>query len=145
MDIMKELDEEEQKVVVFSNFKDPLDLLQKRLDDKGIGYVRMLQSDNENVRYDKWSRQFRLPEKKVFLSTLALGGESINLTCAQYLIFLDRSWSPKDMLQAVGRVYRPGQEGAVEVIHINARNTTDAYVLSKLNLKEKWFNEIFGD
>ena len=49
------------------------------------------------------------------------------------------------MMQAVGRVYRPGQEGAVEVIHINARNTTDSYVKGKLDIKGKWFDEIFGD
>lgn len=81
----------------------------------------------------------------MFLSTLALGGESINLSCAQYLIFLDRSWSPRDMMQGIGRVYRPGQEGAVEVIYINAKATTDSYVLSKLTTKKKWFDEIFDE
>ena len=145
MDILKELDEPEQKVVVFSNFRDPIDILKARLEKADIGFVHMQQHHGENERYRLWATEFRKPEKKVFLSTLALGGESINLTCAQYLIFLDRSWSPKDMLQAIGRVYRPGQQGAVEVIHINAKNTTDAYVLSRLVIKEKWFNEIFGD
>jgi SNF2 family DNA or RNA helicase len=145
MDILDELDQEDQKMVVFSNFKDPLELLKVRLDKQGIGYVHLEQKHNENERYRLWHDEFRKPEKKVFLSTLSLGGESINLTCAQYLVFLDRSWSPKDMLQAIGRVYRPGQEGAVEVIHINAKNNTDAYVTSRLAIKEKWFNEIFGD
>jgi SNF2 family DNA or RNA helicase len=81
----------------------------------------------------------------VFLSTLDLGGESINLTQAQYIIFLDRSWSPAKMLQAVGRVYRPGQTGAVEVIHINSKSTVDSYVKLKLDTKGKWFDDIFGD
>jgi SNF2 family DNA or RNA helicase len=145
MGILDELDSPEEKVVVFSNFRDPLDILKARLEKKKIGFVHLEQKHNENERYRLWHDEFRKPEKKVFLSTLSLGGESINLTCAQYLIFLDRSWSPKDMLQAIGRVYRPGQEGAVEVIHINAKNTTDAYVTSRLVIKEKWFNEIFGD
>jgi len=145
LDIVKELDEDSQKVVIFSNFKDPLHLMAQRLDKAEIGYVHMQQKHTESERYRLWHDVFRQPDKKVFLSTLALGGESINLSCAQYLIFLDRSWSPKDMMQAVGRVYRPGQEGAVEVIHINARNTVDSYVKGKLTVKEKWFNEIFGD
>ena len=145
MDILKELDEPDQKVVIFSNFKDPLDLLKVRLDKANIGYVHMQQHHSESERYRIWHDLFRKPENQVFLSTLALGGESINLSCAQYLIFLDRSWSPKDMMQAIGRVYRPGQEHACEVIYINARRTVDSYVKKKLDTKEGWFHEIFGD
>lgn len=145
IEILKELDDPEQKVVVFSNFKDPLYLLERRLDKAGIGYLHMEQKHSEEKRYHMWHDAFRQPQNKVFLSTLALGGESINLSCAQYLIFLDRSWSPKDMLQAIGRVYRPGQQGTAEIIYINARRTVDSYVKSKLDRKEKWFDEIFAD
>jgi SNF2 family DNA or RNA helicase len=145
MDLMKELDDPAQKVVVFSNFIDPLKLLKVRLDTANIGYVHMEQKHSENERYRLWNTAFRSPENQVFLSTLDLGGESINLTCAQYVIFLDRSWSPAKMMQAVGRVYRPGQTSAVEVIYINAKDTVDSYMLTKLKQKEKWYNEIFGD
>lgn len=144
MEVIKELDLE-QKVVVFSNFKDPLELLKERFDKKDIGYLHMQQHHSEQQRYSLWHDQFSLPQNQVFLSTLDLGGESINLTQAEYVIFLDRSWSPAKMLQAVGRVYRPGQTGAVEVIHINAKDTIDKYVLSKLSTKTGWFNEIFND
>ena len=78
------------------------------------------------------------------MSTLQLGGESINLTPATYCIFLDRSWSPKDNMQGVGRVYRPGQEHAVEVIHINAVRTTDQRIEKTNEQKMGWFTEIFG-
>ena len=145
MKIMEELDDPAQKVVIFSNFKDPLKLAKVRLDKANIGYLHMEQHHSESERYRIWHDLFRKPEYQVFLSTLALGGESINLSCAQYLIFLDRSWSPKDMMQAIGRVYRPGQEHACEVIYINADRTVDSYVLSKLTTKGKWFDEIFGD
>lgn len=144
MQLLDELDEE-QKVVIFSNFRDPLHLLRARFGKAGVSYVHMEQRHSEEERYRLWHDEFRKPDKQVFMSTLSLGGESINLSCAQYMIFLDRSWSPKDMMQAVGRVYRPGQEGGVEVIHINARNTVDNYVKSKLDIKGKWFNDIFGD
>ena len=145
MDILAELDDPEQKVVVFSNFKDPLKLLKVRLDNAGIGYVHLEEKHSDAERYRIWHDLFRKPEYKVFLSTLALGGESINLSCAQYLIFLDRSWSPKDMMQAVGRVYRPGQQHACEIIYINAKGTVDTYVKAKLDRKAGWFNEIFGE
>ena len=145
MDILAELDEPEQKVVVFSNFKDPLKLLERRLDKKMIPYLHMQQHHSEAQRYKMWHDDFRNGNAKVFLSTLALGGESINLSAAQYLIFLDRSWSPKDMMQAIGRVYRPGQQGVTEVIYINAKNSVDHYILKRLDTKGKWFREIFHD
>jgi len=144
MEILKELDDPDQKIVVFSCFKDPLKLLERRLDRHHIPYLHMEQKHSEAQRYKMWHDDFPNTKAKVFLSTLALGGESINLSCASYLIFLDRSWSPAQMLQAIGRVYRPGQKGAVEIININARNTVDSYVKGKLDRKENWFQQVFG-
>ena len=144
MNILDEIDD--AKVVVFSNFRGPLDLLEKRLEKKGISFCHMKQQHSEAQRYKMWHDDFvRKYGPQVFLSTLALGGESINLSAAKYMIFLDRSWSPKDMLQAIGRIHRPGQTGAAEIIYINAKNTVDSYVKSKLDTKGKWFDQIFGE
>lgn len=138
-------DENRQQAVVFSNFKDPLKLLTHRFDKKGIPYLWMEEKDSETTRYDKWHEKFPQKKHQVFLSTIALGGEAINLSSAQYCIFLDRHWSPARNSQAVSRLWRPGQEGTVEVIHINAVDTVDARVLDLNNMKESWFNQIFGD
>lgn len=141
-----EWDEEaKQQVVIFSNFKDPLELLKARLDKRGISYLHMQEKHNDTQRYQMWHDIFRRKEHQVFMSTLQLGGESINLTPAQYCIFLDRSWSPKDNAQAIGRLYRPGQKNVPQIIHINAIKTTDQRV-EKVNIvKQGWFNEVFGD
>lgn len=146
-------DEMRQQIVVFSNFKDPLELLKNRLreqkDKNGrktrdeIPYLHLEQKDGEQKRYEKWHDIFPLKQHQVFMSTIALGGESINLTPAEYCIFLDRSWSPAQNLQAVGRVYRPGQTKAVEVIHIDAVNTVDARVLNNVSQKTGWFHLLF--
>jgi len=148
MSILDELpwdDESKPQVVVFSNFKGPLCLLEKRFEKAGIPYLHLQVQMNEQKRYEMWHDTFPKKQHRVLMSTLALGGESINLACAQYLIFLDRSWSPKDMMQAIGRVYRPGQTGVPEIIYINAKGTVDSYVKSKLDKKVGWFNDIFGD
>lgn len=144
MRILEELDGDEQ-IVVFSNFKAPLMMLERRLDKARIPYLHLQQHHSEATRYKLWHDEWPTKKHKVFMSTLALGGESINLSSAEYIIFLDRSWSPKDMMQAVGRVYRPGQKGAVEVIYINAKGTVDGYVKSKLDIKHGWFDQIFSE
>ena len=87
------------------------------------------------------------PTKKhmVFLSTLDLGADSMNLSSAHRAIFIDQSWSPAKNKQAIGRVYRPGQTGAVQLIYIRATGTVDYRVLDTVNQKHSWFRTIFGD
>ncbi len=150
-------DEKKEPLVVFSNFKDPLDLLKARLDkhnelavelqqnDLLYKYIHLDVGDSDLVRYQKWHDEFPKLEHRIFMSTLQLGGESINLTPARHVVFLDRSWSPKDNAQGIGRIRRPGQEGQPIVIHINAINTTDQYIERVNDVKHGWFTQIFGD
>jgi len=158
MEILAGLEWDEERrdqVVVFSQFKDPLELLKKRLEPQydskgrlrreGIPYIHLEEKDNDRVRYEKWQVQFPKKEHQVFMSTLQLGSESIDLTPATTCIFLDRSWSPLHNEQGVSRVWRPGQEHVANIIHINAADTTDQRVLDTNNMKVSWFQQIFGD
>jgi SNF2 family DNA or RNA helicase len=148
-------EEDKQQVVVFSNFKDPLELLKKRLQEQRskdgkllraeIPFIHMEQKDSEATRFEKWHELWPSKQHQVFMCTVALGGESINLSSATYCIFLDRSWSPAQNLQAVGRVYRPGQKGTAEIIHIDARKTVDKRVFDNVTEKVGWFNVLFSD
>lgn len=146
--------ERRDQVVVFSNFKDPLEMLKIRLAEKigidgrivkpAIPYIELRQQDNDDQRYQKWAIEFPKKKHQVFMSTIALGSESISLTSATTCVFLDRSWSPKDNSQAESRVWRPGQEEVCNIIHINAEYTVDSRVLQSNNIKQGWFKEIFG-
>lgn len=160
MEILEELqwdDEKKEQLVVFSNFKDPIDLFIARLDKHNQAvmdmdlpenelykYIHLDVGDSDVERYRKWHDEFPKKEHRVFMSTLQLGGESINLTPAEHIVFLDRSWSPKDNAQGIGRVRRPGQTGQPVVIHINANNTTDQYIEQVNDIKQGWYNQIFG-
>ena len=136
--------ERKDQVVVFSNFKDPLHLLEQRLKKANVPYLRITADMNEKTRYELWHDIWTKKEHQVFLSTLALGSESINLSSANRAIFLDQSWSPAMNKQAIGRIYRPGQTGACQLIYIRAENTVDFRVLDTVTEKQGWFNQIFG-
>lgn len=157
MDLIEGLEwdiESRQQIVVFSNFRDPLELLKKRLEPKhgkdgrllreGIPFLHMDAKLNERDRYEMWHEQWPKKEHQVFLCTLAVGSESINLSSAQRAIFLDQSWSPKDNSQAIGRIYRPGQTGIAQIIYIRADNTVDQRILAANDEKSGWFKQIFG-
>ena len=139
-------EEKKQQVVIFSNFKDPLNLLAKRFDamDDPIPYLHMKAEMSEDERYRLWHDLWPTKQHRVFMATLALGSESINLSSADTAIFLDRSWSPKDNEQGISRIYRPPQTAVPHIIHINAKNTTDQYVESVNATKMGWFRDIFG-
>jgi hypothetical protein len=136
--------EERQQIVVFSNFKDPLELLKVRLDKKHIPYLHLRSEMNDLARYEMWHDTWPQKKHQVFLCTLAVGSESINLTSAHRAVFLDQSWSPKDNNQAIGRIYRPGQTGAAQIIYIRAENTVDMRILAANETKTGWFKAIFG-
>jgi len=139
-------DDRKDQVVVFSSFKQPLELLKKRLDKAGVSYLHMTSEMNDVRRYELWKPDGPWWTKKaqVFLSTIDLGAESINLASANRAIFLDQSWSPAKNKQAIGRVYRPGQTGAVQLIYIRARGTVDYRILDAVTEKGGWFKQIFG-
>lgn len=158
MDIIDELEwdeDDKQPVVVFSNFKGPLELLKARFNkanDKArmdgrpqpYPYIHLAQEDDDQTRYQKWAIQFPQLRHRIFMATLQLGSESINLTPAHHVVFLDRSWSPKDNSQGIGRIRRPGQEGQPVVINIEAVNTTDQRIENVNDMKSGWFRQIFG-
>jgi superfamily II DNA or RNA helicase len=133
-----------EQVVVFSAFRDPLELLKARLDKKGIPYLHLHAGMNDDDRYKMWHDTWPKKEHRVFLCTLAVGSESINLTSAHRAIFLDQSWSPKDNSQAIGRIYRPGQTEVAQIIYIRAEGTIDDRILSKNAEKRGWFKQLFG-
>jgi hypothetical protein len=146
-------DERKEPLVVFSCFKDPLELLKARLDKHNeiaagtnmeYKYIHMDVNDSDMERYRKWHDEFPKMEHRIFMSTIQLGGESINLTPAHHVIFLDRSWSPKDNKQGISRIRRPGQTSVPVVININAKNTTDQYIEKVNDIKQGWFKQIFG-
>jgi hypothetical protein len=139
-------DDRKDQVVVFSAFREPLELLAKRLSKKNISFLHMKSEMGEKERFALWNKDgpWWRKEHQVFLSTLDLGAESINLASAHRAIFLDQLWSPAKNKQAIGRVYRPGQTGAVQLIYIRAENTVDYRVLGAVNEKHGWFKQIFG-
>jgi hypothetical protein len=147
MEVIEGLEWDEDRhdqIVVFSNFKQPLELLKARLDKKGITYLHLQAKMNEKQRYEYWHEIWPQKKHQVFLSTLDLGAESINLTSAHRAIFLDQHWSPAKNKQAIGRVYRPGQTEACQLIYIRAQGTVDYRVLESVNTKHGWFKQIFG-
>jgi len=145
LDALMELlaDMGDEPVVVFSQFKQLVNLAKQRLDTAGIPTWIMTGDTPESERANIISA-FQQGQGRVFIATIQSGGVGNTLHRASTAIFLDRTWSPAINLQAEDRLHRIGQENAVQIINIQADDTVDQVVEETLDRKWSWIRKILG-
>lgn len=133
VDLVKEIVESGSKVVIFSVFKEPLYVLQKRL-EKYYPLVGTGDLSDEDV--SKNIDKFQTDNKyKVFLGTHSKMGTGVTLTAASYAIMLDQLWTPADNLQSEDRIYRIGTTEKVFIYYLITKDTIDEHVDEVVNDK----------
>lgn len=137
-------DNPDEQIVVFSQFKKLIRLLEGRLQRANISY-RLLTGDTPQAARGASVRDFQEGRARIFAGTIAAGGVGITLHAASTVAFLDRSWSPALNGQAEDRLHRIGQRSAVQVIDIMAKQTVDLGRFQKLELKMDWIRRLLGD
>lgn len=137
-------DNPEQQMVVFSESKQIIYLLARRLEAARITHCT-LTGDTDQRDREKAIEEFQAGKVRIFAGTIHAGGEGITLTSASIEVFLDRAWNPSKNKQAEDRCHRIGQKNAVQVIDIVARDTVDGGRLQQLDLKWSWLKELLGD
>lgn len=146
IDALMELinDNPDESIVVFSQFKGSISLIESRLNRSGIRYSRITGDDSADVRRRSVD-DFQSGRSTVFLGTIGAGSEGITLTASSTVVFLDRDWTPARNAQAEDRLHRIGQRSAVQVIDIVGKNTVDSYKHMTLEMKKSWIRKMIGD
>lgn len=124
MDIVANFKAEGNRMLVFSQFTSFLEIVRKKLDDAGEPYLYLDGSTSIKQR-EKLVGEFRRGETPLFLISLKAGGLGLNLPEANYVVHLDPWWNPAIEQQATDRAYRIGQQKAVTVYHLVAKNTIE--------------------
>lgn len=128
------LDNDEGKVVIFSQWERMLRILAQELDEKEIDFC-FLHGGVPSVKRKNLIDRFRDdPKCRIFLSTDA-GATGLNLQTASLLINLDLPWNPAVLEQRIARIYRLGQANPVQIINMVARDTIEERMLSTLRFK----------
>ena len=122
-EILDEALAEGQKVVIFSQYLEMLDLIAGLLTQRRVGHVQ-LRGDTRDRRsvIDTFQRD---PTCRVFLGSLLAGGLGIDLTAASLVIHYDRWWNAAREDQATDRVHRFGQTRGVQVIKLVTKGTLE--------------------
>ena len=129
-------DQPEQRLVLFSEFKDTLDYLVERLAAWGFQVATIHGGMKPGSREEPGTRlhaeqQFREGAAQVLVATEA-AGEGINLQVCNILFNYDIPWNPNRLEQRMGRIHRYGQEKDCLIFNFVATHTIEGRVLERL-------------
>lgn len=117
-------DAQPKQFVVFTDFVSTAHTLVERLAKKKIHAEAFTGEVSPSVR-TMFEDKFQAGEIEVMVGTLAAMRESITLTAADTVIFIERAWVPAWNEQAEDRLYRNGQKNQVTVLILQAEGTVD--------------------
>ena len=134
-----------KKVIIFSEWKTMLRLIEKMLKANGIRSV-MLTGEVAVKKRGKLIETFEQdPACKVFLSSEA-GGSGLNLQMADTVINFELPWNPAKKNQRIGRVHRIGQQSSkITAINLVARQSIEERILEGIVLKESLFDAVLSE
>ena len=129
-------DRPDQRLVLFTEFKDTLDYLVEKLEAWGFNVATIHGGMKPGARDEPGTRlhaeqQFRDGAVQVLVATEA-AGEGINLQVCNILFNYDIPWNPNRLEQRMGRIHRYGQEKDCLIFNFVATNTIEGRVLQRL-------------
>ena len=132
---IRQLVEENHKILVISTYKKYLRLIGKGLEQENISFSVLTgdTQDPESV-VTRYTTDGGIP---VLLMTLKKGGYGLNLTVADYVLITDPWWNPASQQQGMDRVYRIGQDKPVFVYKYITLGTLEEKILQLQKQKKK--------
>ena len=115
---------EDEKVVLFANYKNSVRALQDRFRAQGIGFETVWgESKSPADRMRSQERFWDDPSCRVLIGTQAIE-QSLNLQVARHLINMDTILNPSRMAQLAGRIRREGSVHKHVFVHNLLTNNT---------------------
>jgi len=142
-------DHPDQRLLLFTEFKDTLDYLMQCLKSWGFsvgcihGGMKPGSRDEPGTRLHA-EQQFREGAIQILVATEA-AGEGINLQVCNILFNYDIPWNPNRLEQRMGRIHRYGQRKDCLIFNFVATNTIEGRVLQRLLEKLQEIRDALDD
>ncbi|KAH7106747.1 SNF2 family N-terminal domain-containing protein [Auriculariales sp. MPI-PUGE-AT-0066] len=119
------------RVLLFSQFKIALDIIEDFLVAEGFSF-RRLDGDTKQSDRQKYMDEFNGPDSDVFIFILSTraGGVGINLFTADTVIIFDPDYNPHQDLQAIARSHRFGQTKTVLVFKLMMKDSAEEKIMA---------------
>ena len=132
-----------QKVLVFSQFVQMLQLLEKECAARNI-HTHMLTGQTKD-RQSVVSEFQADTGAGVFLLSLRAAGTGLNLTNASYVVLYDPWWNPAVEAQAIDRSHRIGQTQTVNAYRLIAPGTVEEKIWELQQSKAQTIADVLGE
>ena len=119
-----------ERLLVFTEHKDTLDFLVRKLRDLGFYCCTIHGGMSLQKRVDA-EREFFEHNPSVMIATEA-AGEGINLQFCSLMVNYDIPWNPNRLEQRMGRIHRYKQQKEVMIFNLVAANTREGQVMQRL-------------
>jgi chromodomain-helicase-DNA-binding protein 7 len=134
--LLPKLQADGHKVLIFSQFRIMLDVLQDYIELRQFSFERIdgaITGKRRQQAIDKYSA----PGSQIFVMLLSTraGGVGINLTAADTVLIFDSDWNPQNDIQAQARAHRIGQTKPVKVYRLLTRKTYEMQMFQSASLK----------
>ena len=127
IELVDEIIDRGEKVVVFSNWVEPLRTIYRVLSQKYkvCSFTGTMTTQDREKHKQVFMKN---DEYKILLATIGAGGTTHTFTASNNIIFYDEPWTPSDKLQAEDRIYRIGTTKTVNIYTLLTCNTVDERV-----------------
>ena len=143
IETLEPLIEEGQKVLVFSQFVELLDILRDEI--KASGWRHWYLAGSTEDRGDL-VRDFQAADGAgVFLISLKAGGFGLNLTASSYVVLFDPWWNPAVENQAIDRTHRIGQARKVIAYRLLIKDSIEEKIRALQKQKSLLANDVLGE
>ncbi|HFI0256906.1 TPA: SNF2-related protein [Streptococcus suis] len=127
-ELLVRLKEENHRVLIFSQFRQMLTIIEEEIRDLGLTSYMLTGSTPAQQRQDM-TQAFNAGSRDAFLISLKAGGVGLNLTGADTVILVDLWWNPAVESQAISRAHRMGQTEKVECYRLITRGSIEEKIL----------------
>ena len=132
------------KALIFSQYKEMLNVIVKEFDNLGIKYLR-IDGDTDLKERASMQKQFNTDKSiDVMIGTEAMSA-GLNFQSADYVINYDDNWSPAIMAQREDRCHRAGQRNVVTVVNFICKDTIEERIRGVIYAKNKITSQTLGD
>ena len=145
LEIIEEVIEDNNKMLVFSQFTSVLKKIEDELNIREIKNKYLDGSTSAKERIKLVSEFNESKEPEIFLISLKAGGTGLNLTSAKFVMHMDPWWNPAIEDQATDRAHRIGQKNIVEVIKLVAKDTIEEKIIQLQEDKREIINSVMSD
>lgn len=142
-ELLDSLVAEGQKVLVFSQFVQMLQLLEKECRLRNIPtHILTGQTKDRQEVVQAFQND---PNPGVFLLSLRAAGTGLNLTTASYVVLYDPWWNPAVEAQAIDRSHRIGQTQTVNAYRLIAPGTVEEKIWELQQSKAQTIADVLGE